>query len=290
MKIPVPVGVLFIFFSFSCANAQVEPADTTFGEGVPVATLTDKVLDEISGMASSRTLPGLIYVHNDSGGEAAVYLLDSLGNNVGKIELLGTKNRDWEDIAVGPGADGKSYIYVGEIGDNNAVHDEIVIYRIPEPVNFSSISQIAPQKTNLKYPGGARDAESLMVDPISGDIFIISKRDSVNTLYRLPASKFGTGDMQLEELIKLPMTSATAADISADGSQILVKNYLTIYYWKRKNGETIAQAMSREPLQLPYSPEPQGEAIGFLPSGKAYYTLSEKRFDIEPILFKYSAK
>jgi hypothetical protein len=281
--------VLTLFFSYSCVSAQEEIV-TTFGEGVPIATISDKGLDEISGLATSRILPGLMYVHNDSGGEAAVYLLDSMGNNVGKIEFLNTINRDWEDIAVGPGADGKSYIFVGEIGDNNAVHDEVVIYRTPEPEILSQNSRILPQKMTLKYPGGARDAESLMVDPISGDIFIISKRDSVNTLYRLPASKFGAGEAELEELIKLPFSSAVAADISVDGSQILVKNYLTVYYWKRNTGETIAQAMSKEPQLLPYSPEPQGEAIGFLPSGNAYYTISEKRFDIEPVLFKYTAK
>jgi len=285
----ISVGVIILIFSFSCVNAQ-EKEVTTFGEGVSIATLKDDSLDEISGMACSRILSGLIYVHNDSGGEAAVYVLDSLGNNVGKIEFLEATNRDWEDIAVGPGTNGKSYIYVGEIGDNNAVHDEIVIYRIPEPDILKPISKILPQKTTLKYPAGARDAESLMVDPISGDIFILSKRDSLNTLYRLPADKFGEDETELEELMKLPLTSATAADISADGSQILVKNYLNIFYWKRKIGETVAQAMSREPMELPYSPEPQGEAIGFLPNGKAYYTLSEKRFDLQPVLYKYTAK
>ncbi|WP_339869967.1 hypothetical protein [uncultured Algoriphagus sp.] len=285
----IVAGVLVLFFSYSCVSAQEEIV-TTFGEGVPIATLSDKGLDEISGLACGRNLPDLMYVHNDSGGEAAVFLLDSLGENVGKIEFLETKNRDWEDIAIGPGPNGKSYVYVGEIGDNNAVHDEIVIYRVAEPTQLTSTTRVLPEKRVIKYPGGARDAESLMVDPISGDIFIISKRDSVNTLYRLAADKFGGGQDELEELIKLPFTSSTAADISADGSQILVKNYLAIYYWKRNSGESIAEAMIRKPTELPYSPEPQGEAIGFLRSGKAYFTLSEKRFDLDPVLYKYSAK
>lgn len=282
-------ALIILLCSFSCVNAQ-EKFPLTFGEGVAIATLKYDGLEEISGMACSRNISGLIYVHNDSGGEAAVYILDSLGKNVGKIELLNTKNRDWEDIAVGPGSDGKSYIYIGEIGDNNAQHDEIVLYRIPEPKVFKSESQVSPQKIILKYPGGARDAESLMVDPLSGDIFIVSKRDSLNTLYRLPADKFGNGEALLEEALKLPFTSATAADISVDGRQILVKNYFSIYYWTRKTGESVEQAMSREPVILPYSPEPQGEAIGFLPSGKAFYTLSEKRFDLDPVLYKYTAK
>ncbi|MGX7835780.1 hypothetical protein ACWKSR_11580, partial [Campylobacter fetus subsp. venerealis] len=90
-------------------------------------------------------------IHNDSGGEAAVYLIDMLGNTVGKVELLETKNRDWEDIAVGPGPDGQSYIYIGEIGDNNAVHKDISIYRIPEPIEGSLSSQVLPEKTTLTY-------------------------------------------------------------------------------------------------------------------------------------------
>ena len=39
----------------------------------------DKQLDEISGIAASRTCPGLYYVHNDSGGKSEVYLIDGKG-------------------------------------------------------------------------------------------------------------------------------------------------------------------------------------------------------------------
>lgn len=282
------VGLIALFFSFSCVNAQQDLVQG-FGEGVAVAVLKDRSLDEISGLACSRVHPGTIYIHNDSGGEAVVYWIDSLGNRLGEIKLLETENRDWEDIAVGPRGNGGSYIYVGEIGDNNAVYEEVVVYRFPEPSAGNSNSEVIPEKIKLTYPGGARDAESLMVDPISGDVFILSKRDSLNMVYRLPSDKFGTGEAELEEMIKLPFTNATAADISADGSQIVVKNYLSIYFWKRNIGETVARAMGRAPVELPYSPEPQGEAIGFRPDGKAYYTLSEKRFDLDPVLYKYTA-
>ena len=36
----------------------------------------------------------------------------------------------------------------------------------------------------LQYPDGPRDAETLMVDPLSGDIYIVSKRDTVLHIYR----------------------------------------------------------------------------------------------------------
>ena len=49
--------------------------------------------------------------------------------------FLDFENRDWEDIAVGPGpVDGKNYVYVGEIGDNDAKYRFKRVYRFEEPV------------------------------------------------------------------------------------------------------------------------------------------------------------
>jgi hypothetical protein len=87
--------------------------------------------------------------------------------------------------------------------------------------------------------------------------------------------------------MKIPVTMSVAGDISRDGRQIIIKNYWVIYYWERKEGETVPEALSREPILLPYTPEPQGEAIAFFPNGKGYFTLSEKRMRVEPVLYKY---
>ena len=49
--------------------------------------------------------------------------------------LAGVENRDWEDIAVGPGPDAsKSYVYVADIGDNEGQYQYKYIYRFEEPV------------------------------------------------------------------------------------------------------------------------------------------------------------
>jgi hypothetical protein len=281
-----------IFYLFpKLVSAQNEQKiDSVYLAGIPQAVIKNPVLEEISGLAFSRNHPHLIYVHTDSGGEAAVYLLDSLGKELGKIELEGAKNRDWEDIAVGPGPDGKSYIFVAEIGDNAAIHGEISILRFPEPITISSKSSVKPEVLRLTYPGGARDAETLMVDPISGDLFIVSKRDEKNTLYRVPQSAFSKGKVELEKLHSFGFTSAVAGDISRDGSKILIKNYFAIYYWERQNKESIAQALQRAPKRLPYVPEPQGEAIGFNPNGTSFFTISEKRFNINPTVYRYPKK
>ncbi len=263
-------------------------SSSTFG--IPVHTIENPVLEEISGLAFSRNHPDRFYTHTDSGGEPAVYVLDSLGNELGKIFLEGVENRDWEDIAVGPGPGGRAYVYVAEIGDNLGVHPSVRIFRFAEPDMVSGEFALKPEALTFTYPDGAMDAESLFVDPISGDLFVVSKRDRLNTLFRLKSDDFGKKDVVAEELVKLPFTGATGADISQDGSKILIKNYFKVYCWERRKGQAIAEALSQTPVELPYVPEPQGEAIGFRPDGKAYYTISEKRFDILPVLYLYLLK
>jgi hypothetical protein len=266
-------------------------ADSIFSGPKKAGDLKNKEIDEASGIAFSRTHLGIIYTHNDSGGEPLVYLIDTLGKDKGSIRLKGIRNRDWEDIAVGPGPDPKlTYIYVGEIGDNKALYSSIKIFRFPEPKSLKEEMEVEPEVLKLTYPDGPRDAETLMVDPISKDIFIVSKRDSVNILYRAPQSAFSKKDFELEKIMNLPFTMSVAGDISVDGKQILIKNYFTVFYWERKEGESVPEALKRNPIILPYKPEPQGEAIAFHPNGKSYFTLSETRFNIKPVLYRYNKK
>lgn len=88
----------------------------------------------------------------------------------------------------------------------------------------------------------------------------------------------------------IDLTMSVAGDISMDGTQILIKNYLVVFYWERDPSESIPEALARNPVILPYKPEPQGEAIAFAPNGKSYFTLSEKRSGIDPVLYRYYKK
>lgn len=126
------------------------------------------------------------------------------------------------------------------------------------------------------------------MDPISGDLFVLTKRESKNTLYKATKDLLIDGNaVELEKVLQLPVTLSVGGDISADGSQVLIKNYWVIYYWSRMEGETLEEALSRKAVLLPYEPEPQGEAIAFEPEGETYFTLSEKKLRINPVLYRY---
>lgn len=238
---------------------------------------TDKIR-EASGIASSIPLKGCYWTHNDSGNKPEVYLLNNKGVLISTIKLDGVSNRDWEDIAEGIGpVKGKSYVYVGDIGDNSGVRKHIRIYRFPEPEKLPAEHEtITPDVLTLKFPNGARDAESLMIDPISKQIYIVSKREKEVSLYKTKQLFFKDGDkVVLEKLIKLPYSWVTSGDISKDGHHIVIKTLSAIYYWHRNSNESVEEAMAKPAKELPYVAEKQGEGVTITPGNDGYVTISE---------------
>jgi hypothetical protein len=241
-------------------------------------------LVEISGVAASRLTRGLLYIHNDSGNPNQVYLTDGTGADKGTLTLTRESNRDWEDIAVGPGpVAGKSYVYVADIGDNDAKYKTIMIYRFPEPDLTGKTLPVTldindVDKIELRYPDGSRNAETLMIDPKTKDIYIASKENNLSKIYvaRYPQSTVAI--TTLTPVVKLLFNKATGGDISADGTEILLRSKESIWYWKLPTGLSIAAGLLTKPQYAPYSNnEPQGEGVCFAADGSGYYTNTEVR-------------
>ncbi|MCJ8209310.1 hypothetical protein MUY27_06290 [Mucilaginibacter sp. RS28] len=251
--------------------------------------LSDRELDEISGIAASAVNPDIFYVHNDSGDSSRFFAIDAQGNLKETFRFKGNEAgplgvTDCEDVAVGPGpVKNKSYIYLGDIGDNNSSRKHLTVYRFAEPKveNGKTTATIAASKLFVKYPDGAHDAETLMADPSDKLLYIVTKREDSVGVYSTPLV-FKDGDtVTLKKNCRLHFQGfkllkwITAGDISADGSQILLKSYSKVYYWKRTPGIPVWKTMQNKPAELNYEQEKQGEAIGFTRDGKYYYTTSE---------------
>lgn len=233
---------------------------------------------EASGLAASRSNPGTVWTHNDSGGAASLYALDSTGSIRATLNLTGATNRDWEDMARGPGpAGGPDWLYAGDIGDNGASRASIRVYRVAEPdlsgvPAGGAVASGAVGSVNLTYPDGARDAEALVVDPQSADLFIITKREARSRVYRARAPSFGSETVTLEFLGELDNTFVTAADACPDGRTVLVRSYLGLEAY---GGSSVASALRSSPSPRLVEAEPQGETVAAAPDCEGYYTLSE---------------
>ena len=234
-------------------------------------------VDEASGIADSYTNSGYLWVELDSGNPPVLRLLKHDGSAGKTVILIGATNRDWEDLVLSSGPeDGKKYIYVGEIGDNNLQYPQYSIYRLIEPaVNKDSISDF--DRIDFVYPDGPHDAEAMVIDSGSKDIYIITKRDQVSKIYKLSYPQSVHSTMTAEFVMDLPYRGVVSAAYSAQ-HEILVKTYSNVYYYKGKVGESVKEILTHSSQSLPYQVEAQGEAICFANNGSGFYTLSEKSF------------
>lgn len=252
-------------------------------------TVEESVINEASGLASSIRTPGLLYTHNDSGGEASVYVLNKRALMPARIDLKGISNRDWEDIATGVDPrDGQPYVFVGDIGDNNAKYPSAFIYRFAEPEILDTLITVAKiDRIKFTYEDGPRDAEALFADPRSGDLYVISKREENCGIYRLAYPQSYDKANVARRVGTLPYSWVTAADISPSGNRILVKTYSKIFCYKRGKKQSVAESLAGKPKEMPYKLEEQGEAIAFDEHGKGYFTISERLGDTPVELYYY---
>jgi hypothetical protein len=278
------------------------PVQNPFGARKDLGLIDYDDLKEISGMASSRVLDDIFWVHNDSGNENKIFAIDRKGKLRAVFTLQGIGFIDTEDIAVGPGSvAGKHYVYLADIGDNGATRETKYIYRISEPVFHLSDTVFKSVIGNIdvlsfSFPDGKRDAETIMIDPISRDIVIVSKREKHVHVYSSPIPGSGSSTIQFEKITELPFgnegynnSGVTAGDISFDGNELLIKTYSKVYYYHRESGETLTDLLSHPPVPVDYIFEPQGESICFGADGEGFYTTSEMSpLKVVPHLYFYS--
>ena len=267
-----------LLFTGACKpEGPTETGAYDFGSIPSRAPIQPGLIDEASGLADSRTMAGYVWVNEDSGTPAQLNLLSHGGALAGRLALPGITNRDWEDMAAGPGPQsGLTYLYLADIGDNLAQNEQNAIYRLAEPTSLSqpvgAIDRIA-----FRYADGPRDAETLLLDPLTRDLWIVSKGEANGRLYHLPYPQSTTTVNTAVFRGELPLALVTSGSISPGGQEILLKTYLGVYYWPRATGQTVADALvGTKSYSLTYQLEPQGEAICFDKGGNGFFTLSER--------------
>ena len=257
-----------------------------FQIGRPLGVNRNEKLEEVSGLAASVRYPGHLWTHNDSGHPAKLFLLDSLAQTSRVYRLSKIDNRDWEDITIGPGPEeGVTYIYIGDIGDNDEHYPFKYIYRFPEPSPAQGDLIDDFDTLVVRLSDAIRDTEALMIDPITKNLYLVSKREQHVGLYEI-TFPFLEDTLTANRIATLPVRHIVAADISRDGMEILLKNYDHIYYWKRSPGELLKNILPTPPIKLPYDREMSGEAIAWSVDGSGFFTLGENgKGDRAPLLF-----
>lgn len=279
-----------------------------------IATIDIPVVDESSGIAFSHRTPNLLWTHNDSDGEPVLYGFGLDGKPRGAIRLEGVKNTDWEDMASFE-LDGRSWLIVGDIGENITRKIPAALYVVAEP----SAAELSPDHETVlpvawtipvRYADGPHDGEALAVDVREQRVYLIRKREEQKTIFTLPLRPVPAGDPAPQpqrqgvvmhipqpnsEQRSVPIAtgryraSPTAMDISPDGRRAVVLTYGDVLLYTRRPGETWAKVFAGKPVVLPPHGLEQAEAVCFSLDGRALFVTEDHehspllRYDLTPL-------
>jgi hypothetical protein len=209
----------------------------------------DPAIDESSGLLVQG---GDVLTVNDSEGEPVVYVVDATtGATVGRT----TYTSEAVDVeALAPGRDGE--VWVGDIGDNDRVRSEVALYRIPSVERGDRT--VAASRFALVYPGGPRDAEALLVDPVSGRIFVVTKGTFGGEVFEAPQPLRAAG---VNRLRRVGTTGGLVTDgtFLPDGRSVLLRDY-----WE---GSVVDPETWQDRGSFPLPPQQQGEGLALWSGG-----------------------
>jgi len=242
-------AVAAVALPFLVGTAAAPPAE----EGRTLFRFQDPAIVEASGLVVED---GLFVTANDSGDTGRVFAVDPRTGKTTGVTTWASEPLDVEALApAGPGR-----VWVGDIGDNLEERESIRVTRVP--VGEGDREASGPSY-DLVFPGGARDAESLLSHPGTGRLFVASKEIFGAGLFAAPEELSPDRPNRMRRLGPT-LTFATDAAFFPDGKHLVVRNYeqAVVYTFpglKRVDG-------------IPLPDQQQGEAIAVSADDRVFVT------------------
>lgn len=284
-------GIVFAALLGACTSDHA-PDDMARQNTRSVLLIENADIHEASGLAVSRRDPARLWLHNDSGESARVFIIDTSGRGRHSVDINGARNIDWEDLDA-YSMDGKPRLLIADVGDNRAARPTVQLYVIDEPA--ADADSTSASMIDLAYPDGPRDVEAVAVDAEARQAYLLTKRDDPPRLYRVslePATVAPTVAEFLGTVTSIPppteedlsadpkygrfRAQPTAMSVSADGSRIVVTTYKDSYLYRRTGGERWVDALNRTPELIDVPQFRQTEAAGISADGRTLFIASEQ--------------
>jgi len=273
------------------SNSQPQTANDGYMPPRVVGKISNPDVTEASGLAASKCQSDVFWTHNDSGDDNFIYAINSGGDDLGTFRVPNSENNDWEDIAEFKDPSGKCYIYIGDTGNNGGNGETATIYRVTEPTISDStrgtttknaVTTEPAQALHFGYPEKVRDAETLMVHPTSGDIYVLSKnKTEPSDVYKISPT-FGTNNVQRAARIaevkvpSIPIGLLTGGDISPDGRRVILCDYVDGFELTLPAGDNNFDDIWRQqPVRVDLGKRDTGEAVAYGPDGSTIYATTE---------------
>ena len=230
------------------ASALSMVVGSVAGPSAPTArvvfTFEDPEIVESSALIATGDL---FLTVNDSGDTGRVFVVNGSGKTVG-VTSWAEEPVDVESLAPA----GPDEVWVGDTGDNRHRRDTITVLRVPYGTGDR---EVTPASYELVYPDRAHDAETLMAEPRTGRLFVVSKDVFGGTIYAAPR-RLSTDHVNRLRAVASGYTFATDGAFFPDGRHYVVRGYTSAAVYTYPGHERIGS------FPLPSQKQGEGIAVG----------------------------
>ena len=269
--------------------APASPVACGYGQSRKLAETGDRAIKEASALVASQRWPGVYWTLNDSGNSPSIFAIDEQGRSRGTFRVDDAENEDWESMQLGPGPNGSTALYIGDIGDNDGKRKEITVYRVPEPepipvgAKTNSGRTPAADAFRFAYPDGGRDAEALLVHPKTGEMLIVTKESLGRALvYRAPQPLDSRKRVTLERVADVDLSKigvkidvVNDGTVAADARRVTIRTYGSALEFDVAPDAPLASIWGQTPRVTRLTDGIQAESITYRHDGKALISIGE---------------
>jgi hypothetical protein len=237
---------------------------------------------ELSGFTASRRHPGIYWAHEDSGHAAVIHAMRETGAIVASFPLADVDAVDPEDIALGPcgSDDARPCLYLADTGDNLRSRKHVRLFRVREPDTLRP-RPLAAEEIAFTYPDGAHDAEAVLVDPRTAELYVVTKTiTTLGDVYRLEPEPGGAWRAVRVASLTVGVGDSwdaltTGASVHPSGERVLLRTYRSVWEFRRPGAHDLLDVLGTPPQAEPAPSQPQGEAVSYTADGMGYLLGSE---------------
>ena len=269
----------------------------------PLGRFEDKRITESSGVAVAGVgqegkNPGAVWTFNDSGGSAMLFRVGFKGQTQATLAFKNKTNRDWETMCQFM-LDGKSYLVVGDVGDNLRRRKSCQIHIVAEPdvkAKFDADGKLVVQdlKSEVQtygftYEDGPHNCEAMAYDVETHRFWFVEKvyvddrRKEAPGIYTLqdprtvsPSTPNAIPKHVAKRVADFPVRNVTGMAFSPDNQRLVIRDYFGAWLFERAKGKTWLETIKEtKPNTLPLPLQSQGEAICFTADSQSLLVTSE---------------
>jgi hypothetical protein len=272
------------------SDPSTSQATCRYGPTHRMSQVREAAIREASALVASRQWPGIYWTLNDSHNAPIVFAFDQQGEARGTFRVGNATNVDWEALQLGPDGNGGDALYVGDIGDNDYLRRESIIYRVPEPAPVSAGGRLAGETApatafRFVFPVRQHNVEAMLVHPKTGEVLLISREiNGFSLIYRLPLPLDGEGVMMAElvdvvDVKKLDPASGlvTDATVSSDGRHVALRTYASVLVYDVPTGAPLASIWDQQPRVYRLQDGLKGEGVTYRLGSEDLLSIGEEK-------------